>query len=71
MSWINCWREKTRKSSANCRPDKAFCRIWQSARSYIVTGLINVLTEILPHKLTSKLSPVHCIYIITFELFYF
>ncbi|EFB2194870.1 hypothetical protein CPH39_24750 [Escherichia coli] len=44
-------------------------RIWQSSRSYIVTGLIHFLPEILPHKLTSKLSPVHCIYIISFELF--
>lgn len=46
-------------------------RIWQSARSYIVTGLINFLPEILPHKLTSKLSPVQCKYIISFGLFYF
>ncbi|EFJ4020872.1 hypothetical protein G3D72_000422 [Escherichia coli] len=46
-------------------------RIWQSARSYIVTGLINFLPEILPLKLTSKLSPVQCKYIISFELFYF
>lgn len=24
MSWINCWPEKTRKSNANSRSDKAF-----------------------------------------------
>ncbi|KWV18021.1 hypothetical protein AWH70_20660 [Escherichia coli] len=46
-------------------------RIWQSSQSYIVTGLINFLPEILPHKLTSKLSPVQCKYIISFGLFYF